>query len=138
MPNYKPVKLDYTGENFRKFTPLNSITKILYHPHQIVAGPKSMRDCNTDAVYIVPTGKTFHATVLMIAWGAGGNSLYQIHSGDTLDAQTLQKIYYDLTSAGAGVVSSYPLLFEIPAGKYVTGDPLGSIVRIGWCIGYET
>ncbi len=138
MGNYKPVKLDYVGiEGYLKYVPDGAIPKLLYHPHQNAVGPKSMRDCNTDVVYIIPTGKIFHATALIIFWGATGNTLYQIHSGDTEDAQTLQKIFYDMGSPGVGIVTSLPLLFTIDAGKYVTGDPAGALVRIAWCVGYE-
>ncbi len=137
MANYKPQKLDYISvAGFNKFIPAGAKPKILYWPHAGNAGPKSFKDSDPDTIYTVATGKKFYAVAVEILFSATGISLYQIHSGDTEDAQTLQKIYYDMNGI-SGQKLSFPTNFTIEAGKYVTGDPAGAVVRLGLCYGYE-
>ncbi len=136
MANYKPyghkiITIGTVSESFSK----SQIIKFLFFNHNGLQAPKSMLDMATNAVYQVPSGKTFQ-TLGLISRTNGTNGVNTIYQADTEDATTLAKLTW---SHGAQATSrEFNPLFTIASEKYITSDPASGNVYHHQLIGYET
>ncbi len=116
MVNYKPVQKQIDLGVYSTSIPQEP--KILYLT-LVSLSPISLLDISTNAVYVVPTGKTFQTFGFTWAHNATVNTM-AIYEGDSEDAITSLKF----SIKGRGVISEelIPMFATFTAGKYVTND----------------
>ncbi len=124
MVNYKhPLNNYFTLGGYTRVLRDGEKLKVLLKNHTASATAKSLIDTETDAVYVVPTGKKLEAIGVINMTTLAATSIW--YQGDTEDATTTQK---DSFWMPASLYIEKPQLATYIAGKYVTHNPSNT----GW------
>ncbi len=138
MVNYKPSSnnlLETAGVTIK----IDSSYKIkfLYDPTDSVTVVDSFLDVASDAVYQVPTGRTFHCMGIRVDTG-NGLPLIPIFEGATEDAETTQLIKLAIAASSNLLHEFWINDVTFAAGKYIVLKPSAAYVKNIYMIGYET
>ncbi len=135
MPNYKPygykeLRIGTVAKNI----PENSVIKTLYKNLNLITTPLSLVDAVDDAVYVVPSGKTFK-TYGILVWHNAVSTNLAIHEGATENAETTPK--WDINTLNIVTQDQFFVELSFAEDKYITADQDAQTVYSVWLLGYE-
>ncbi len=132
--NYKPYGYASVGKDIVHSVPFQEIKTLSF----VFAGSSAEKSLKVEAsttVYQVPTGKKFVILTWMVSHKNTATNP-TLFIGDTLNALTT--LIYGIKTTGGHAMDTVSFHAEVPAGKWITCDPVSIEIHWTQVVGYET